>query len=119
MKKFRTIMVTVLAMLMVLFCFASCGKTGKYEAVAYTIGGWKKEVEETDDLSYIELKKDNVATVSISLGTLSWSGDGTWKESEEKENTVLITVGILTYEAVVEGGTMTLNMGIGSVELKK
>ena len=119
MKKFRTILVTVLAMLMVVFCFASCGKTGKYTATSYTIAGFTKVVEETEDPSYVELKKDNVATVYIKLGTLSWSGDGTWKESEEKENTVLITVGIITYEAVVDGGTMTLNMGIGSVELKK
>ncbi len=119
MKKFRTILVTALAMLMVLFCFASCGKTGKYEATAYTIAGFTKPVEETDTPSYIELKKDNEATVYIKLGTLSWSGDGTWKESENKENTVLITIGIITYEATIEGGTMTLNMLIGSVTLEK
>ena len=59
MKKFRTIMMTVLAMLMVVFCFASCGKTGKYTATAYTIAGFTKVVEETE-----EVTEEAVAEVS-------------------------------------------------------
>ncbi len=120
MKKFRTILVTALAMLMVLFCFASCGKTGKYVATSYTVAGFNKKVEETDNPSYVELKGENVAVVSINLtSTLKWSGEGTWEEVEGKENTVAITVGVITCEAVIDGSTMTLDMVVGTITLEK
>lgn len=119
MKKFKTILVSALAMLMVVFCFASCFKTGKYVATAYTIAGLEKQIEATETPSYVELKGENVASVFINVASFSWSGEGTWKEVEGKENTVAITVGVITYEAVIEGGTMTLDMIIGSLILQK
>ena len=118
MKKVKAFFVSLLAVVMCLFCLVACGEKGKYEVVSYTVGGFKQEVSD-DDSSYIELKSDDVAVVYIKFGTMSWEGEGTWAKDEDKDDTVNITVGGITYSATIDGDTMTLNMIVGSIVLEK
>lgn len=112
MKKF---LLAILTAIMCLFCLAGCGTTGKYSAVSYEIAGFTKEV--TDSENYIELKSDDVAVVNLSLGTITWSGEGTWEKGEDGK--VFIKVGGLEKSATVDGGVLTLDFGVGSVKLEK
>ena len=120
MKKVRVLLVSLLTMLVALFCFVGCGQTGKYKAVSYKIGNATIEIEADDEAaaSYVELKGDDVAVVNIKVATLSWEGTGTWEKAEE-DKTVKITVGGITYTATIEGKQMTLNLIAGSIVLEK
>ncbi len=120
MKKVRVLLVSLLTMLVALFCFVGCGQTGKYKAVSYKIGNATIEIETDDEAaaSYVELKADDVAVVNIKVATLSWEGTGTWKKAEE-DKTVKITVGGITYTATIDGKQMTLNLIAGSIVLEK
>ena len=101
MKKLKNLLVVLLAMIMCTFCLVACGEKGKYEAVSYTVAGFTKEVAE-DDASYIELKKDNVAVVSIKVtDTLKWDGEGTWEKGED--GVITITVGVVKYNVTIDG----------------
>lgn len=116
MKNVKVFLVGFLTLVLSLFCLVGCGKTGKYEAVSYTIAGFTKEVEEGEN-SYVELKGENVAVVSISVGSLNWEGEGTWEEGEDGK--VSIKVGLFTYTATIDGNEMALDMGIGTINLEK
>ncbi len=117
MKKIKVFLVSLLTIVLAMFCLAGCGKTGKYVATAYKIGSTTTDL--TDSTSYVELKGDNVAVVSIDLKITKIEGEGTWKEGEEK-NTVVITVSNVPYPVTIDGNTMTLDLGIaGSIILEK
>lgn len=116
MKKVKTFFVSLLAVMMVFFCFAGCGETGKYEAVSYNLGALSIDVAE-DNGSYVELKGGDVAVVYIKVSSMSWEGEGTWKKGDD--GAVTITVSDVTYNATIDGKTMTLDMGIGSIKLEK
>ena len=50
----------------------------------------------------------------------TWEGTGTWAADDEgKDNTIDITVEGVTWEATVDGGTLTLNVGLGSIVFEK
>ena len=107
MRKMKTIVVSMLAALMALFCLVGCGTTGKYVATAYKAGNATLDL--TNSTSYVELKSDDVAVVSIDLMLGKLEGTGTWTKGEEK-NTVVVTVGGIKYIATVEGGKMTMEI---------
>ena len=117
MRKIKTIVVSMLAVLMALFCLVGCGTTGKYVATAYKVGSITTTL--TESTSYVELKGDNVAVVSIDMKLGKIEGEGTWAKGEEK-NTVVITVSGIPYTVTIDGNTMTLDMGFaGSIILEK
>ena len=117
MKKVKVLLVGILTLVLSLFCLVGCFEQGKYEAVSYSLGSLSVEVDEDDD-SYVELKGDDVAVVSISVGTLTWEGEGTCTKGEEK-GTVVITISGIEHTATIDGSTMTLDLGIGSIKLEK
>ena len=122
MKKFRTRLVVAFATIMMLIVFASCSllQMGKYEAVSYKLGPISVDIQDEETPSYIQLKGGNEAIVSISVAGVTWEGTGTWAADDEgKDNTVDITVGGITYEAQINGSTMTLNVVVGEIVLAK
>ncbi len=117
MKKFRLFLVSMLAMITVLFCFAGCGVKGVWRAESYEIAGFTKEVE-GESASYIEFKGDDVVTLSISLGTLKFEGDGTWSKGEEKDTYVIDFKGA-KYTVKMVDGDMIVDFLIGKIVLDK
>ena len=107
MSKIKMAIVSMLVVLTALFCLVGCGQTGKYVATAYKMGGLTLDL--TDSTSYVELKGDDVAVVSIDLGLGKLDGTGTWTKGEEK-NTVVVTVEGVEYTATVEDGKMTMEI---------
>jgi hypothetical protein len=122
MKKIRTFLVASLAMLMMLVGLASCSllQAGKYEATSYKFGPISVDLKDEESPSFVELTMGGDATVSISVAGFTWEGTGTWaKDDEGKDKTVDITVEGVTWEAKIDGSTMTLNVGVGSIVLEK
>ena len=103
-------------MLTVLFCFAGCGAQGVWRVESYEIAGFSKEVEESS--SYIELKSGNIATLSISVGTMKFEGDGTWSKGEEKDSYVIEFNGA-KYPVKMIDGDMIVDFLIGKIVLEK
>ena len=124
MKKIKTIFVSLLAMLMVMVCFTSCFKTGKYEATALKVCSTTTELE--DNASFVELKMDNTAVVSINvkmnllITTIdeTIAGEGTWKDGED-EGTIVITIDDTNYTATIDGNTMILKFLVFDLILEK
>ncbi|MBQ8291522.1 MAG: hypothetical protein IJX88_03305 [Clostridia bacterium] len=103
MKKVKSLLVSLLVVIMALFCFAGCGEKGKYVVTSYKMGGASLSV--TSD-SYIELKDKDVAEVSISImGIFTLEGTGTWKTGDD--NKVTITLEGVEYTATVADDVMT------------
>ncbi len=122
MKKFRTMLVVAFATIMMLVAFASCAllQAGKYEATSYKFGPISVDLKDEESPSFVELKMGGDAEVSISVAGFTWEGTGTWaKDDEGKDKTVDVTVEGVTWEATIDGSTMTLNVGLGSIVLQK
>lgn len=122
MKKIRTMLVVVFATIMMLVAFASCAilQAGKYQATSYKFGPLSVDIKNEETPSYVQLKMNGDAEVSISVAGFTWAGTGTWaKDDEGKDKTVDVTVEGVTWEAVIDGSTMTLNVGLGSIVLEK
>ena len=117
MKKLKVFLVSLLTVVMAMFCLGACGQQGKYEAVSYKLLGATVDIS-GDDASYVELKSKNEAVVSITIASMTWEGTGTWEKGEEK-NTVVITIDGVSHNATVEDGKMTLDMGVGSIIFEK
>ena len=121
MRKIKMFFVSLLAMMLALFCFASCGEVGKYNVVSFVVSN--TETTLTDNTSYVELKKDNVADVSITveipfIGEKTLAGEGTWEKGEEK-NTYVITISGIEYDAVKDGKKLTINVFVIKFNFEK
>ena len=116
MKKLKLFLVSMLAMLTVLMCFAGCGMKGVYRVESYEVAGFSKEVEES--ASYIEFKSGNVATLSINVGSLTFEGDGTWSKGEEKDTYVIDFKGA-KYPVKIIDGDMIVDFLVGKIVLEK
>lgn len=122
MKKLKVFLVSLLAMLTVLFCFTGCGVKGVYQVEGYELpGGWSKEVEEST--SYIEIKDDNVVEMDIAIGSVfSIKQTGIWVELDE-ENKYEIRVpqgeGSITYGVTLIDEEMVVDFQICKIILEK
>ena len=105
MKKVKLYLVSLLTIVMALFCFVGCGPVGKYTATSYKMGPVSMEIKDSN--SYIELKLDKSAVIHIEVSALNMSIDdsGTWEKGEDKE--VKITTENMTYTVTVDGNTLT------------
>lgn len=105
MKKVKCCLVSLLTIVMALFCFAGCGPVGKYTATKYKLGGISMDIDNSE--SYIELKLDKTATIHIDISVINMTieDSGTWEKSED--NKVIITGENLTYTVTVDGNTLT------------
>lgn len=105
MKKVKVYLVSLLTVIMALFCFVGCTPVGKYTATAYKLGSASLEIKDSN--SYIELKIDKTAEIHIEISALGMSIDdsGTWEKGEDKE--VIITTENTTYTVTVDGDTLT------------
>ena len=86
MKKLKVFLVSLLAMITALFCFAGCfgGVEGVYKVTDYRVGNMSFDVAESST-SYIEIKEDNVVVMDISVGNaLTIEETGALVEKEEK-----------------------------------
>ena len=81
MKKMKVLLVGILTLVMSLFCLVGCFEEGKYEAVAYKAGPLTVDIKADEDNSFIELKGDKTATVSINIIIGKIEGEGC-KESD-------------------------------------
>ena len=100
MKKFKLTFVAVLAFVIGLFCFASCGAksyagTYKFESMSMGTTGMSMEIKAgekymgmtlTEDFAVLELKEDGSMTLKM-MG--EETGTGTWKNAEEKGKIIL------------------------------
>ena len=111
MRKIKMFFVSLLAMMLALFCFASCGEAGKYTLVSYQKSNGDVTIV-AESASFVELGKENEATISIDLGIFTLNGEGTWAKSEEEKKTLLLDLNIGDYKAVKSGKTLkvTINM---------
>ena len=119
MKKVKLMFVSLLTVIISLLCLVGCGTAGKYEAVSYKIGPASIAIENQENPSFVELKGDNTAVVSIDLanGVLELDGTGTWEEKEDKK--IVITIEGVPFNATVDGNTLTVQLLAGSVVLEK
>lgn len=121
MKKVKVWLAAALTVILSLFCLAGCGKTGVYKVTAYKtkILGVTSTVELEDSESFVELKNDDTAKMSIDIAKIvTLEGEGTWKEGEEK-NSYVITISDIDYNATIEDGVMTIDLKVASVVLEK
>ncbi len=122
MKKVKVWLAAALTVLLSLFCLAGCGKTGVYKVTAYKtkILGVTSTVELESSESFIELKSDDTAKMSLDIPVINVAleGEGTWKEGEEK-NSYVITISNKDYNATIEDGVMTIDLKVASVVLEK
>ena len=121
MKKVKVWLAAALTVLLSLFCLAGCGKTGVYKVTAYktTVLGVTSTIEVEDSESFVELKNDDTAKMSIDIAKIvTLEGEGTWKEGEEK-NSYVITISDIDYNATIEDGVMTIDLKVASVVLEK
>ena len=117
MKKVKTFLVTMLAMLTMLVCFVGCGPTGTYRVEGYEVAGFTKEVEES--ASYIQFKSGNVVTLSLNVaGILTLEGDGTWSKGEEKGTYIIDFKGI-KYPVKMVDGDMIVDFTVAKIILDK
>ncbi len=119
MRKIKVFVVSLLAALAVLLCFAGCGEKGIYRIEAYEIPsiGITKEVEA--NMSYVELKKDGVAEVSIDLGVIGKKvGTGTWEKTDEK-NRYILTLDEVEYPIMIVDEEMIIEMDFANIVLEK
>lgn len=113
MKKIKILLVSLLTVILSLFCLASCGETGKWEVTKYKVGSVYIEV---DDESYIEMKSDKTIVIAIKIGSATIEKEGTWAKGEEK-GTYLLTFENSTEELTIEDDVMTY--GIYQLEKSK
>jgi Zn/Cd-binding protein ZinT len=124
MKKFKVFLVSLLTIVMSLFCFASCGVEGTYKFESLTVqligtttikvGDEYLGQEVTEDFMTITLNKDN--TVSFSRD--GEDSDGTWEKGEDGH--IIITVGGMEIDAVKDGKKLTFSYsGLGEIVLTK
>lgn len=125
MKKVSVFAVIILTLLMSLFYFTSCGEKGVYKMTSYKVGNTTTEVDSSaEEVSFVELKKGNVATLSINLVLFSIDTDGTWKR--EDDNIIITAVtknseGEVTssteYKMKIDGKKLvwTLDVGISTI----
>lgn len=124
MKRVKLALVSLLMVIISLFCLAGCGYNGKYVASKIKMGNTTTTitVEEGEPTSYVELKSGNEAVISIHIDMLFFEqtieSTGTWKKGEE-DKTVVITTDNGEYTVIVDGGTMTLDLGVAQLILEK
>lgn len=118
MKKMKALLVGILTIMLSLCCFASCAlfKAGKYEATSYKLGALSVDVS-ADDASYIELKMDKTAKVSIKIASVTIDGEGTWEENDD--GTITLEIEGVKYSAKVEDGELVLSLVAGTIVFKK
>ena len=117
MKKIKILLVSILTLMLSLFCFTGCGEKGKYEIKEYVTGSITKTADDDND-SFIELKKDDVAVVSIDLVVFELEGEGTWKKGDEK-NEIVLSVSGIDYTVVKDGKTLTMDVGVAKIVFEK
>lgn len=116
MKKLKVCLVSLLAMLTVLFCFAGCfgSVAGVYKVTDYRVASTHTDVPENNS-SYIEIKDDNTVVIDISLanGMFTKKETGTLVELEEK-NTYEIQIKeddvTIFYEASLKNGALVVEI---------
>lgn len=129
MKKIKLLIVSLLTVLMSLFCLASCATTEG----TYKLSSWKLPVvgteividEESESYLSINLEKDGVVTVSGKLVVagntildMTTPATGTWTKGDD--NAVEISAGILEVTATVKSGEMVFESTLlGTLTLKK
>ena len=123
MKKIKILLVSLLTVILSLFCLASCGETGKWVAVKYaqkTIMGSTEYVDiPEDNQSYIEMNKDNTIVIFIEINGISINKNGVWAKGEE-EGAYLLTFDGSTEELTIEDGVMTYDAGaLGIIQFEK
>ena len=120
MKKLKVFLVSVLAIITVLFAFVGCGLLGLkgvYRVESYEIAGFSKEVEES--ASYIEFKSGNVVTLSLNVANvLTLQGDGTFSKGEEKDTYVIDFKGV-KYPVKVVDGDIIVDFSVAKIVLDK
>lgn len=116
MKKVKLMLVSLLTVIISLFCLVGCGVAGKYNVASYKSSSVTIEIQNNE--SYVELKNDNTAVLSVDVASIfKLEGEGTWAKEDNK---VVITVDGVEYNATLDGNTLTLSFGrIGSVVFQK
>ena len=112
MKKVKLLFVSLLTVVLSLLCLASCGVNGKYTLASIQVGSTTTTVEESE--SFVELKSDNAATVSITVnvplvGEKTLQGEGSWKEGDE-DKAYVITLDGIPYNVTIDGKVLTLSV---------
>ena len=118
MKKLKIFLVSLLTAILCLFCLASCGERGVYKVTAYEVGSSTIDVDSDSTASYIELKRKDVAVVSLDIaGVATIEGTGTW--SEVSDDKYKITVDGVSYEVTIHDDEMIVNLLVGKIILEK
>ena len=118
MKKLKVFLVSLLAMLTVLFCFAGCfgGVEGVYKVTDYRVSNMSFDVAESST-SYIEIKEDNAVVMNISIGNdlLTIEETGTWVELEDGSYQIQVVEGDMTisYDATLKDGVLVVDFPVG------
>ena len=80
MKKFKVLLISILTIVLSLFCLTSCGEEGRWEVTHYKVGDMYVEV---DSDSYIEMRNDKTLFIDIEIGLVHIYKEGTWAKGEE------------------------------------
>ena len=128
MKKIKLLTVSLLTVLLCMFCLVGCSVEGQYKLSKWKLPVLGTEIvidEEADSSLSINLEKDGVVTVSGKLVVagstildMTTPTTGSWEKNED--GTVKISAGLLQVNATVKGGEMVFESSLlGTLTLKK
>ena len=126
MKKLKVFLVSVLAMLTVLFCFASCGMNGTYKATAFDPVALEAiDIESDETASYIKFASGKSVEISINIDLplvdpIEIKGNGTWAEDAETKGKYVVTLESgAKFKFTKVDGDIHLDVGFGVLILEK
>ena len=120
MRKIKMFFVSLLAMMLALFCFASCGETGEWKFKSLTADGFTGEktynigeeyLGDTLTENYVVLKVNNDHTfVYTNDNSVS---EGAWIKDKENKNAIILYFGSYTVSAKIEKGQLSFTSLLG------
>jgi len=126
MKKLKVFLVSLLAMLTVLFCFASCGMSGTYKATAFDPVALEAiDIESEETASYIKFASGKSVEISINIDLplvdpIEIKGNGTWAEDAETKGKYVVTLESgAKFNFTKVDGDIHLDVGFGVLILEK
>lgn len=115
MRKLKVCLVSLLAMLTVLFCFAGCfgNVAGVYKVTDYMVANAAYIDVPANNSSYIKITDDDKVEMELSLPVVTLETTGTWAEGEEKDTYIIETEDGSSYKAYFKNSALIVEVPVG------
>ena len=132
MKKIKLLVISILTLLLGLFCFAGCAPVeGEYKLSTWklNVGATETEIKidkNSENYLSVNLEEDGVVTVSgklvyngLTLLDITTPQTGTWEKGEDRDIVEISVGNVFNVTATVKKNTMTVKLVAGTLVLKK